>query len=132
MPCRKPKIIWEIWVWDSGNNGNHNPNIAKNAEWRMPNALKADRAPIQYKCTIHPWMSGYVRVFEHPYYAVTDADGNFEIKNAPAGKFRIVFRHENGVRGGAPGRFGEPVEIVAGKGGTMEMKPTEFDVSPKG
>jgi hypothetical protein len=73
-------------------------------------------------------MAGYVRIFDHPYYAITDENGNFEIKNAPAGKFRIVFWHENGVRGGAKGRFGEPIEI---KGPTLEMKPTEFDVSPK-
>jgi hypothetical protein len=33
------------------------------------------------------------------------------------------------VKGGAPGRFGEVIEI---KGPTMELKPTEWDVSPKG
>jgi hypothetical protein len=128
---KNPAPVPHNFFWDSANCGTHNPNINAKAEWKMPNALKAERAPIQYKCTIHPWMSGYVRVFEHPYYAVTDADGNFEIKNAPTGKFRIVFWHENGVKGGAPGRFGEKLEIAAGKGGTMELKPTDFDVSPK-
>ena len=75
-------------------------------EWRStrcPNALVAESPPIQYKCTIHGWMTGYVRIFEHPYYAVTDADGKFEIKNAPVGKYRIVYWHENGFRGGAAG-----------------------------
>jgi len=62
-----------------------------------------ESGPISYKCSIHPWMSGYVRVFEHPYYAVTDDDGKFEIKNAPVGKFRIVFWHESGLRGGRTG-----------------------------
>ena len=77
-------------------------------------------------------MTGYVRVFDHPYYALTDEDGTFEIKNAPAGKFRIVFWHENGVRGGAKGRFGEVIQIALPPNAkTMEMKPTEFDVSPK-
>ena len=79
-----------------------------------------------YSCTIHSWMAGHVRIFDHPYYTVTDGDGKFEIKNAPAGKFRIVYWHENkGLRGGPPGRFGEPIVI---KGPTMEMKPTDFDV----
>ena len=73
-------------------------------------------------------MTGYVRVFDHPYFAVTDENGNFEIKNAPAGKFRIVYWHENGIRGGAKGRAGDVIEI---KGPTTELKPTEFDVSPK-
>jgi hypothetical protein len=118
------------FFWESANNGSYNPNIPKMDAWKMPKALVQETSPIQYKCTIHGWMTGYVRVFDHPYYAVTDEDGKFEIKNAPTGKFRIVFWHENGVRGGANGRFGEPIEI-AGANGTLEMKPTEFDVSPK-
>ena len=117
------------FFWDSGNNGAFNQTVPKQEEWKMPAALKKEAPPIQYKCTIHGWMTGYVRIFDHPYYALTDENGNFEIKNAPAGKFRIVYWHENGVRGGAPGRFGEQIEI---KGPTLELKPTEFDVSPKG
>jgi hypothetical protein len=116
------------FFWDSGNNGAHNVTVPKMDSWKMPQALVKENPPIQYKCTIHGWMTGYVRIFDHPYYAVTDADGKFEIKNAPAGKYRIVYWHENGVRGGAKGRFGDQIEI---KGPTMEMKPTEFDVSPK-
>jgi len=65
-------------------------------------------------------------LFRH--LALTDENGNFEIKNAPAGKFRIVYWHENGLRDGAKGRFGEPINIA---GPTMEMKPTDFDVTPK-
>jgi hypothetical protein len=116
------------FFWDSGNNGAHNVTVPKMDSWKMPQALVKENPPIQYKCTIHGWMTGYVRIFDHPYYAVTDADGKFEIKNAPAGKYRIVYWHENGVRGGAKGRFGDQIEI---KGPTMEMKPTDFDVSPK-
>jgi hypothetical protein len=71
-------------------------------------------------------MSGYVRIFDHPYYAVTDEDGKFEIKNAPAGKLRIVYWHEaKGLLGGAKGRAGEAVVI---KGPTLEMKPVDFEV----
>jgi hypothetical protein len=72
-------------------------------------------------------MTGYVRVFDHPYYAVTDKDGKFEIKNAPTGDYRIVYWHENGFRGGAEGRFGDEITI---KGPTTDVK-TEFDVGPK-
>jgi hypothetical protein len=118
------------FFWDSANNGAHNVTVPKMESWKMPTALVKENPPIQYKCTIHGWMTGYVRVFDHPYYAVTDENGKFEIKNAPAGKYRIVFWHENGVKGGAKGRFGDEIEIKGTKG-TMEMKPTEFDVSPK-
>ena len=44
--------------------------------------------------TFTTWMNGYVWTFDHPYAATTDADGKFEIKNAPAGKWRLVVWHE--------------------------------------
>lgn len=115
------------FFWSSGSNGEYNVTVPKMEKWTMPEAIKAEGPPIQYKCTIHGWMTGYVRVFDHPYYAVTDADGKFEIKNAPVGKFRIVYWHENGFRGGAPGRFGDEIEI---KGPVTDVK-TDFDISPK-
>lgn len=123
-----PAPVPHNFFWSSTNNGEFNITVPKMDQWKMPEALVAESPPIQYKCTIHGWMTGYVRIFEHPYYAVTDENGNFEIKNAPAGKFRIVLWHENGFKGGAKGRFGEEVEI---KGPTLEIKPIEFDVSPK-
>jgi signal peptidase I len=116
------------FFWSSTNNGEFNITIPKMDQWKMPNPLTAENPPIQYKCTIHGWMTGYVRVFDHPYFAVTDENGNFEIKNAPVGKYRIVYWHENGFKGGAKGRFGDEVKIA---GPTTELKPIEFDVSPK-
>jgi plastocyanin len=113
--------------WSSGNNGEFNPTIPAGKDFKI-GPLVPEASPIAYKCSIHPWMAGYVRVFDHPYFAVTDDDGKFEIKNAPAGKFRLVYWHENGFKGGAPGRFGDPVEIG---GATTELKPTDFDVTPK-
>jgi len=46
--------------------------------------------PTTYSCSIHPWMKGWIGSFAHPYFAVTDKDGNFVIKNAPAGTFQLV------------------------------------------
>lgn len=89
--------------------------------------LVADKYPIQLKCNIHPWMTGWVRVFDHPYFAVTDADGKFEFKEAPAGKFRLVVWHESvGFLGGKEGRDGRPLEIKPGGDtdvGNLELKP---------
>jgi hypothetical protein len=74
--------------------------------------LVADRYPVKLTCNIHPWMNAWVRVFDHPYFAVTDADGAFEIKSAPAGHSRLVIWHESaGYRGGKEGRVGMPVTI---------------------
>ena len=56
--------------------------------------IKARPIPIFVKCDIHPWMSGRIAVLNHPYFAVTDEDGKFEIKDAPAGNFRLVIWQE--------------------------------------
>jgi hypothetical protein len=109
------------------NNGEHNPNIPANGQFRFPKPLVAEASPIQYKCSIHPWMDGYIRVFDHPYYAVTDEKGHFEIRNAPAGPYRVVYWQEKvGFKGGRAGRLGDPVNIAPGANGMMQMPPTEF------
>jgi hypothetical protein len=73
-------------------------------------------------------MNGWVRIFDHPYYATTDADGKFEIKNVPAGKWKMVVWHEaKGFLNGREGRLGMPVDV---SGATTEMKPIDFDVAP--
>lgn len=45
----------------------------------------ASRGPFPVTCSIHPWMKAYMSVMDHPYFAVTDQDGRFSIKNLPAG-----------------------------------------------
>jgi plastocyanin len=91
---------------------------------KLKNPLAAQSTPIPFKCDIHGWMAGRVRVFDHPYFAITDKDGNFEIKDAPAGKWRLVIWHENGFHKGREGILGTPIEVGAG---TLEMKPIDFE-----
>ena len=65
---------------------------------------KGDKKPFQFNdlgvasllCNVHPEMSGYVVVAPTPYFAVTDKDGNFEIKNVPAGKYTLKTWSEDG------------------------------------
>jgi hypothetical protein len=45
---------------------------------------------LSLKCNIHQWMTGYVWAFDHPYAAVTNDDGTYEIKNVPAGEELII------------------------------------------
>jgi hypothetical protein len=77
--------------------------------------LKADTIPIRLVCNIHPWMGAWIRVFDHPYFAVTDADGKFEIKNAPAGEWRLFVWQEGAGWLNKGGKEGEPITIKAGK-----------------
>jgi plastocyanin len=47
-------------------------------------------------CNVHPEMSGYVVVVPTPYFAVTDKDGAFEIKDVPPGKYTLKTWSEEG------------------------------------
>ena len=65
---------------------------------------KGEKKPFQFNdlgvasllCNVHPEMSGYVVVVATPYFAVTDKEGNFEIKNIPAGKYTLKTWSEDG------------------------------------
>jgi len=46
------------------------------------------------KCDVHPWMSSYVAVLKHPFFAVTGTDGKFSIANLPAGTYTVEAWHE--------------------------------------
>lgn len=52
---------------------------------------------VQHQCC--PWQIAWVHVIEHPFFAVTGADGMFQIKGLPAGTYEIEAWHEKfGVR----------------------------------
>ena len=50
---------------------------------------------IRFKCDVHPWMSSYMGVLDHPYFAVTGEDGAFSIDNLPAGDYVLEAWHES-------------------------------------
>ena len=45
-------------------------------------------------CNVHPEMAGYIVVSPTPYFAETDANGNYKIENVPDGKYNVVAWHE--------------------------------------
>ena len=57
--------------------------------------LAADKRQITLKCDIHPWMEGWIMVFDHPFFAVTGPDGSFEIRGVPAGKQQLILWQES-------------------------------------
>lgn len=65
----------------------------------MPKFLKEIklrfRAPeiIPVVCDVHSWMHANIVVAEHAYYAVTDADGAFELPNVPDGTYTLEAWH---------------------------------------
>ena len=65
---------------------------------------------MKFKCDVHPWMFAWVSVFDHPYFAVTDKDGKYTIKNVPDGKYTIAVYH----RKFAPSGQTAQVEVKGG------------------
>ena len=68
----------------------------------------------------HAWMSAYIVVAEHPYYALTDANGEFTLDDVPPGPYRLRLWHEGvavtetSFAKGKPKRyyFEEPYELT--------------------
>jgi plastocyanin len=48
---------------------------------------------VKIKCDVHPWMSAFVGVFDHPYHAVTGKDGSCVIE-LPVGEYSMAGWHE--------------------------------------
>lgn len=70
-----------------------NPIIPANGEVKF-DLKKAELIPVKISCSIHPWMQGIVMVQDHPYVAITDEDGKFELANLPAGDLTLKVWHE--------------------------------------
>jgi plastocyanin len=48
---------------------------------------------LKFQCDVHPWMFAWVSVYDHPYFAVTDKNGKFTIKDVPPGKYTLEAAH---------------------------------------
>lgn len=55
---------------------------------------KENRLPVKVVCDFHPWMVAYHLVQDHPFMAVTDAKGQFEITGLPPGDHEFIVWHE--------------------------------------
>ena len=46
------------------------------------------------KCNVHRFMRTSVLVFSHPYFAITDTNGQFKISDIPPGEYKVKIWHE--------------------------------------
>lgn len=90
-------------------------NFMLPANGELPRPLASERRPMPMACDIHPWMKGFVMVFDHPFFALTDEQGNFEIEGVPAGKQNIVVWQEKVGYVTAGAARGQEVTVEAGK-----------------
>ena len=82
---------------------NTHPTPKNNSEWNMsqaeggrPFVKTFSRAEqfIPVKDNQHPWERAILGVFDHPFFAVSDEFGNYEIRGVPPGTYRFVAWHE--------------------------------------
>jgi len=81
---------------------NIHPTPTNNREWnkaelpgaRLEEVFPREEIAIPVKCNIHPWMRGYIAVFKHPYFFVTQEDGSFDLPSLPPGTYTVKAWHE--------------------------------------
>ena len=77
---------------------------------------KVETDPFAIRCDVHPWMNAFAVVLDHPYAAVTAADGSFSIPNLPAGTYQVEIWHE---------QIGfQTHEVTVAEGGTATLDVT--------
>ena len=57
---------------------------------------------LRFKCDVHPWMFAYACVVDHPYFAVSDKDGKYTIKDVPDGKYTLEAYHRKAAPASSP------------------------------
>ena len=82
---------------------NIHPSPKDNKEWNesqppkgadLEKSFARQEVLIPVKCNQHPWMKMYLNVVKSPFYAVSGADGKYEIKGLPPGDYTLAFMHE--------------------------------------
>ncbi len=102
---------------------NIHPNPSNNREWNMTQPHGApleqtfarEEIAVPVKCNVHPWMKGYIAVFKHPYFSVTDKEGTFDIKDLPPGTYTITAWQEK------LGTQTQKVTIAAGESKSLDF-----------
>jgi len=65
-------------------------NMAQPNEGQVIPADLTRAGIVRVDCDVHGWMEGWVYVVENPYYAITGADGKFNITDVPPGTYKLI------------------------------------------
>ncbi len=93
-------------------------NISLPASGMMVSRVTRFAGTISVLCDVHGWMKSFIRVDEHPFHAVTDAQGRFHISEIPPGSYRLELWHEK------LGTRQVPVDIEPGRISRIEIEYT--------
>jgi len=80
---------------------------------------KSEEVMVKIGCDVHRWMTAYVGVVTNPYFAVSGADGSFEIPDVPAGKYTLEAWHE---------QLGVITSAVIVKSGTTAQEGLTYEI----
>lgn len=97
----------------TGFNNSFNQMVA--AGTKLEQKVTAERRAVTLTCDIHPWMLGYVWIFDHPFFAVTKADGSFEITGVPPGMQSLVVWQGSVGYASEKGASGMKIEVKEGE-----------------
>jgi plastocyanin len=85
---------------------------------RYSHTFSTDEVMVALRCDVHAWMNAWVGVMNHPYFAVTGADGAFSLPNLPAGTYTVEAWHE------AAGTTSGTVTVTAQGAATLDLSFT--------
>jgi plastocyanin len=91
---------------------------------KLEKVFKKPEFKMNFKCFMHPWMSAYVHVLPHPFFAVSGNDGSYTIRGLPPGEYEITVLHETSMFKAEPAVA--KVNVSAGK-----TAKADFVFSPK-
>jgi len=72
---------------------NQNFNQAMSGVGSIEKTFAKPEMGIKMKCDVHPWMSSYINVMDHPFFATTNEKGEFTIKDIPDGEYTLEAWH---------------------------------------
>src|SRR5262249_30925140 len=83
-------------VLNPGKNEKINPKQEMDVPAKPSSEKRTGEDLITFRCDLHKWMNAYAWAFDHPFAAVTKADGTYEIKGVPTGaELEVVYWHES-------------------------------------
>jgi len=105
--------------------GNSGFNIAETPGAAIEKSFRTAEIPVRLTCDVHPWMFAYACVVENPYFAVTDANGNYSISNVPPGDYVLEAYHVK-----THGRHDGETQRIAAMAGETATANFSIELSP--
>ena len=70
-------------------------NIAMPKFLKKKSMMFQKEGPVLLLCDVHREMSAYIMVLQNPFFALTNEEGEFTIKDIPRGSYTVKAWHEN-------------------------------------